>query len=53
MGQKRGLGRQATKEYNLGKYLTKVGIKHFSYNKQKNLIRVTYDDGNQELIHNL
>tara|TARA_B100001248_G_C27393188_1_gene463704 strand:+ start:2622 stop:3710 length:1089 start_codon:yes stop_codon:yes gene_type:complete len=40
-------------EYNLGKYLTKVGIKHFSYNKQKNLIRVTYDDGNQELIHNL
>jgi len=40
-------------EYNLGKYLTKVGIKHLHYDKNKNNVRVTYDDNSQELIQNL
>lgn len=40
-------------EYNIGKYLTKVGIKHLHYDKYNNNVRVTYDDGSQELIQNL
>jgi aspartyl/asparaginyl beta-hydroxylase (cupin superfamily) len=40
-------------EYNLGKYLTKIGIKHLHYDKNKNNVRVTYDDESQELIQNL
>lgn len=39
-------------EYNIGKYLTKVGIKHLHYDKKKQIIRVTYDDKTQELIQN-
>lgn len=35
----------------IGKYLTKVGIKHFHYDNIKKTIRVTYQNGKQEIFN--